>query len=135
HLLLRPARDITRRPHPDLGPFAGRLQELVQVVHQELGFPPGAIFEDELESAGRADTLNGGWREGEYGPLRKSDELQVQLRLDHLELLLDVLPVFPRLQGDPEERVVSAAGQAEGTEPDSRGRVLDPRRLLEDFFH
>src|SRR4029453_7817503 len=96
---------------------------------------PGPILKDELESAGRADTLNGGWREGEDGPRRKGEELQVQLCLDHLELLLDLLPVFPRLQGDPEERAVGAAGQAEGTEPDSSGGVLDPMRLLENFFH
>ena len=111
-------------------PISGRLlaasRNLLQVIHQEFGIASGAVFEYKLKSARSADARNRRRRERKRGSLRKSDQLQVQLRLDHLVLLLDLLSVFPWLQGHTEERVVGGAGRLRRLNPTAVVEYLTP---------
>ncbi len=121
--------------HADFGTFASRLEKLVQVVHQECGIASGAVFQYELKSARSAHSLDRRRREGKRGSLRKGNQLQVQLGLDHLELLLNRLSVFPWIERYIEERVVGVAGQAEQAESHRGGAILDTGSIPQDIFH
>src|ERR1700722_10097205 len=74
------------RNHADFWPLSRRCQKLVQVVGQKLNVSPGAVFEQELKSAGSADTGNRRRRETKNNPLRQLAQAFVQARLDFLKL-------------------------------------------------
>src|SRR5262249_28472603 len=54
---------------------------------------------------------------------------------DGLKLLAPLFTLIPRLQSNKEEGVITGPDQAEQTETNHAGRVLDPRGVCKDFLH
>ena len=57
------------------------------------------------------------------------------MRLDRLKLFGFCPALIPGLERDKEERVITGAHVAQQTEAYDAGRVLDPRRTRQNFFH
>jgi hypothetical protein len=105
---------------------------LFTLSDKKLDVLAGAVFQNESESAGGADSGNRRRRESERHAFRKRAQLPIQVRLDGLELLGSGLAVVPVLHGDKDERVVAGSHQAEQAEAQNAGGVLDARRLRQD---
>src|SRR5207237_2029377 len=88
----------------------------------------------ELESPGSAHARNRRRRKREGDTFSKPGELFVNVRLDGGVLFVRLGPLAPRLECDEEERAISILHEAEQTESDHAGRVLDARSLAEHFF-
>ena len=94
----------------------------------------GAIFQNELESAGSAHARNRRRRKREGDTFGKPGELFVNVRLDGRVLFFRLGPFAPGLERDEEERAISILHEAEQTESDHAGRVLDARSFAENLF-
>src|SRR5712692_1522916 len=57
------------------------------------------------------------------------------MRLDRLKLFCSCRALIPGLERNKKERVITSAHVAQQTEADDAGRVSNPRRTRQDFFH
>src|SRR5262249_22777404 len=112
----------------------GFRHELRQIGGQELDVLSGPVFEQECESAGRADSGDRGWREAECDPFRQRAELAVQSRLDGLPPFLALGAIQPLYQSDPAKTAITGARETEQTETRYRGVGLDAGGLGEHAF-
>ena len=95
HKLLRNAGKKRGAQAGYLRAFPRRGNECVKVCRQELHILAGAILQNERESAGSADSGNGGWRKVECDSFWKLAEFLVNALLHHLKLLGPGLAVLP----------------------------------------
>src|SRR5947207_12769 len=94
----------------------------------------GAIFQNELESAGSAHARNRRRRKREGETFSKTSELFVDVRFDGRVFLFRLGSFAPWLEGDEEERAVSVLHETEQTKSDDAGRVLNAGNLAENVF-
>ncbi len=57
------------------------------------------------------------------------------MRLDRLKLFGSCRALIPGLERDEKERVITGSHEAQQTEADDAGRVLNARRTRKDFFY
>ena len=119
----------------DLRPLSGSVQKNAKVFCQELDVAARTVFEDESESAGSADSWNGGRRKTESNGRGQIAQFLVQMGFERLKLLGSCRALIPRLEGHKKGRVITGANKTEQTEADEAGRVLDSRCIDQDFFH
>src|SRR5262249_7498581 len=109
--LLRDARQQGRAQSRNLPTLAGRRHKGVQVVCEKGNVVASAIFQNEGEPSGCADTGNRGRRKIECDAFRQRAQLAIQALLDLLKLLLRTLTITPFLQRYEEETVVTGADE------------------------
>src|SRR5438094_8056018 len=98
-----------------------RLQKRFQILGEKGDIFAGAIFQNELESAGSAHARNRRRRKREGDTFGKPGELFVNVRLDGGVLFFRPGPFAPGLERYEEERAISILHEAEQTESDHTG--------------
>ena len=119
----------------DFRALARGCQKFAQIVAKKLDILPGAVFQDELKSAGRANAGNRRRRETKNGSDGQPAEFLVQSILDFLILFRSALAIAPGFQRDEEESVVGGVSEAEQVEADNVGGVLNARRICENLLY
>src|SRR6202040_1749303 len=89
----------------DLGPLSRRFKKRAHIFSEKFNATAGAVFEDERESAGRANPRDSWWRKTESNSCRQFRELLIQVRLDRLKLFGSGLAFIPRLESNYKESV------------------------------
>src|SRR5262249_58064895 len=92
---------------------------------------PGAILDEQLETAGRAEALHGRRWDDEDAGLVDVGQTPLQRR-DELVGRRPVPPLVPRLRPDEDGPRVGAVRACGPGEPRERDRELDPRRGEDD---
>src|SRR6266550_1293716 len=111
-----------------------RVEKRLHILSEKGDVFAGAIFQNELESAGSADARNRRRWKREGDTFGKPGELFVNVRLDRGVLFFRLGPFAPGLEGDEEEGAISILHETEQTESDHAGRVLDARSFAENLF-
>src|SRR6266576_7173313 len=111
-----------------------RVEKRLHILSEKGDVFAGAIFQNELESAGSAHARNRGRRKREGNTFGKPGELFVNVRFDGGVLFFRLGPFAPGLERDEEERAISILHEYEKTESDHAGRVLDARSFAENLF-
>ena len=122
-------------PGRNLGPLRCGCSELLQVVRQELYVLPAAIFQNERESAGRADAGNRRRRKTQREPVGQFRKLLIHVLHDLLILRLAAGAVLPIVERDEKESGVAGAHEAEQAEAGHARRVLHAGRVQQDLLH
>ena len=116
------------------GRFPRRVEKRLHVLRKKGDVFAGAIFQYELEAAGRAHAGNRWRREGEGETIRETGELFVNVRLDGGVLFFRLGPFAPGLERDEEKRAISILHETEQTKSDHAGRVLNAGNFAESVF-
>src|SRR6266576_3526583 len=111
-----------------------RVEKRLQILSEKGDIFAGAIFQNELESAGSAHARNRRRRKREGDTFGKPGELFVNVRLDGRVLFFRLGPFAPGLERDEEKRAISILHETEQTESDHAGRVLDARNFAENLL-
>ena len=129
HENLRHIWQKCRNKRAELRPFTRRVEKRLHILREKGDVFAGAIFQDELESAGSAHARNRRRRKSEGETFGETGELFVNVRLDGGVLFFRLGPFAPGLERDEEERAVSILHETEQTESDDAGRVLERREF------
>ena len=103
-------------------------------MRQERDVFAGAIFQNELESAGSAYARNRRRRKGEGETFGKTGELFVNVRFDGRVFFFWFCPFASGLERDEEKRAVSVLHETKQTESDDAGCVLNAGNFAENVF-
>src|SRR5580658_4749339 len=118
----------------NLGSLSRRFKKRVHIVREKSNAAAGAVFEDECESTGGANTGDRWRRKTESNSCRQFCQLLIQMRLDRLKLFGSGGAFIPRLESDDEESVVAGTNKTEQAETDDAGRVFHPRCVRQNVF-